>query len=141
RLDCGPSPPLPAHPPVDKGEFHIADCVQAGDQVKSLEDKPDLLIADIRQLIIRQAGNVSSVQIIVTGRGGIQAAKHVHKRGLPGAGMSDDRREFAPPDLKRDSVQGTHLVFAGVIDLMYILDSDQWFHKMSPIIKSIYCIN
>ena len=52
-LDGSPLSQLSAYPAVNKRKFNIADCIQIRDKVKSLKDKSDLLIADIRQFVIR----------------------------------------------------------------------------------------
>jgi hypothetical protein len=39
-------------PSVDERQLHVVEHIRSGQQVKCLEDKPDLFIPDFRQLVL-----------------------------------------------------------------------------------------
>src|SRR5213079_696991 len=69
RIDAG----------VNERELHIPQAVSARKKIEGLKNKTDLAIANARQLIVRHAGNVASIEFVASGTRRIEAAKHVHE--------------------------------------------------------------
>ena len=59
------------HSAVDQRQFDVALRGKARNQVKPLENKADLLIADFRKLIVGHMRDVFAVEIILAARGHI----------------------------------------------------------------------
>ena len=65
---------------IHKRELNIFKRVERRNKVEALENKAYLLIADIAHLIIRKIINKLAVYVILTFRGSIKQAKHIHER-------------------------------------------------------------
>src|SRR6266576_6454911 len=69
RIDAG----------VNEGQLHISQAVRARKKIEGLKNKTDLAIPNRRQLIVRHAVNVASIEFVASGTRRIEAAEHVHK--------------------------------------------------------------
>ena len=74
-------------------------------QMVKLEDKTQVVIANARQLIRAQAGQIATVEADGSARRLIQRADEVQQRALAAAGRTDDRHGFAGGELKIDVAQ------------------------------------
>ena len=129
------------HATVDQRQFHIFLGGEAGNQIKALENKTDLFIADIREFIIGHTCHIDAIQIIIPGSGGIQTAQHIHESGLAGAGMSDDCHKFAMVNGDTDAIQCPDFIFTGIIDLVDIFYFDQMIgHSFISVSLLLYSI-
>ena len=64
------------------------DVVEGGcsrEQVEPLEDEPDLVVANLRQLVFLQMGDVAAIEEILTARRMVQAPEDVHECRFTGA--------------------------------------------------------
>src|SRR4029077_12232386 len=75
RIDAG----------VNERKLHISQAVSARKKIERLKNKTDLAVANARQLIVRHAGNVASIEFIASGTRRVEAAEHVHKRRFAAA--------------------------------------------------------
>ena len=114
------SPLLASHTSVYQRQLHIFDGGQGGDQVESLEDKADLLIADHAHLVVGQILYQVAVDVILPAGGYIQQTKHIHQGGFTGAGLADNGYELTLVNGQAYAVQRVHLVLAGVVDFINI---------------------
>src|SRR5437762_11421712 len=89
RIDAG----------VNEGELNIPQAVSAWKKIEGLKNKTDFAIANRRQLIIRHAGNVASVEFVSPGTRRIEAAEHVHKRRFAAATGAHDREVLVAANL------------------------------------------
>src|SRR4029450_6441792 len=85
---------------VNQRELYIPQAVSARKKIESLKDKPDLAIANARQLIIRHARNVPSIEFVASGTRRIEAAEHVHQRRFAGATGAHDREVLVAANLQ-----------------------------------------
>src|SRR5207244_1362405 len=85
----------------------------------------NLLVADRRQLIVRETRNVAAVQHITASRRTVEAAENVHQRRLARARRPDDRDEFTAIDRQRDPAKRMNRHIADLINLCQLLDRDQ----------------
>ena len=65
-------------------------CAGQRQQVELLENEPDLIVPDLRQLVAIQLSDADSVQFVTSGRRSVQAPEDVHQRGLAGSGRRTD---------------------------------------------------
>src|SRR5437016_8988777 len=80
---------------IQRWQFDIFQSGGACQQVESLKNESDFLIADERQRPFVVLGNVDAFQQIASGTRPIQAAKNIHKRGLPAAARAHQGHKFA----------------------------------------------
>src|SRR2546430_4277785 len=90
-----------SQPRVEDRELDVFEGAGPGEDVDRLEDEPDLAVADPREPITREAGDVLAVDEVAAGRRRIQTAENAHEAGLPRAGGAHDCDELAALDLDR----------------------------------------
>ena len=76
-----------------------------GQQGEILHDKPDLLIAEMRQFFVRQCSNIHAIQLIASRIKCIQAADDIHQRCFSRARSSHDRHRLPRSDGQRNVIQ------------------------------------
>src|SRR4029453_5878604 len=92
----------------------------AAQQIETLKHETELAIADLRELITIEPGNVCIIQEILTGTWPVEAAKDVHERRFACAARAHLSEEFAFVNFQRNAAHGGHFHFACVIDLMHV---------------------
>jgi hypothetical protein len=113
RIDAG----------VNEGQLHIPQAVSARKKIEGLKNKTDLAIPNHRQLIVRHAGNVASIEFVTPGAGRIESAEHVHKCRFAAATGAHDRQIFVAKNLQRHATERVnnffshHVVFRDVLDV------------------------
>src|SRR6202171_757677 len=83
-------------------------------EVESLEDEADLLVAHAGQRTSRHLGHVFTVQPVLAAGGRVETAEDVHEGRLAGAGGTDDGDELAAADGHIDPAQRLHRVLPRV---------------------------
>lgn len=68
-----------SHTCIEEGQFDVFESSIAFEEVEALEDKPELFIAKLGELISRELANVLTAEPIETSRGAIEAAENVHQ--------------------------------------------------------------
>ena len=136
-------PFFPAHSPIDQRQLHIFLRCQIWDQIKSLEDKADLHIPDVRKLVIGHVGHIFSVQIVSAGCRYIQAAQHIHQSRFSGTGMTNDGHKFSFLNFQAYMIQCPYFIFSGIVDFAHILHFYQCLQNLSPLLSFLthHCIN
>ena len=94
------------------GHEDVLQCGHAGQKVKALEDEPDVLIAQCRQLFVVHARNRLPEQAVFARVRPVQTSENVHQRGLAGTGRSHHGHVVPFVDLEVDVIQRMHLGFA-----------------------------
>src|SRR4029453_16531261 len=87
-----------------------------------LEDEPDLVIADVRELVLRHPRHVAPVQEVLTAGRPIQAAEDVHQRRFAGSRRTGHRDELAGSDGEVGAAQRADRDLADVVRLDEVLD-------------------
>ena len=96
---------------------------RAREQIEALENKADFLVADVRQLIAVQSRNIHAIQQIMSALvGRSRQPMHVHQGGFARTARAHDRHEFAALNFQRDAAHGVDIHFAGVVNLVDILE-------------------
>src|SRR5688572_2258626 len=111
---------------IDHREFDVCQSACPRDQVESLKDEADLLIARVRKLVLRHRGYVDAVQYVCSTTQAIETADDVHHGRLSRTGGSHDRDELSSVDFQRNSAQGVDLDFAGPVNLVNAPELDDW---------------
>src|SRR5258707_1312862 len=109
---------------VEHGQLHVLDGAGAREQVEALEDEADLLAAQPRALIAREAADVAAVEEIGAARRPIEAADQVHEGALAGAGRAHHRHELALADGERDAAQSAYLDVAHHVHFLEVARLD-----------------
>ena len=120
----GLQPFLSRNLPIDHRQLHILERAGSRDQIKGLENKTDLPVADLRQFVVGLFAHIDPFQIILPFRGTVQAAQDIHERGLAGAGGAHDGDKFAPIDRYGHFVQGLDRYVAVLVGFRQLLDPD-----------------
>ena len=68
------------HAAIAQRHVDVVEHVEVGNQVEALEDETDLLVANARALVVRQAADVSAVELVRAGVEGLQQARDVQER-------------------------------------------------------------
>src|SRR5207247_155407 len=63
-----------ADPRIDQREFDIVKRVASRKKIEGLEDEPDLAVPDIGKIVIIETRDVHTIEIIIAGRGRVEAA-------------------------------------------------------------------
>ncbi len=92
-----------------------------------MKDETEFLIAQIGQRIPVERADVHAIEEIMSGARAIEAADGVHERGFARAARTHDGDEFARHDAQRDAAHGVDFHFAGLIDLLEIVERDDGF--------------
>src|SRR4029077_274515 len=95
---------------------------RARQQIESLKNKTDFLVANPRQFLLGKLRNVLAVQAIYAAGGPVQATDQIHKRRLAGTGSPHDGNELPGPYLQGNSAQSGHTNLAELINLVQVLD-------------------
>ena len=119
------------HPGVYGGKGHVFRGGQRGEQVVALEDEPDALPAQFRELVAVQRADVHAADAADPGRLGVEAAQDVHERRLARSGLSDDGDEIAFLDGKGHVLQHMDAVLPGPEELVDAFGFDD-FHSRGP---------
>jgi hypothetical protein len=109
---------------IEHGQLHVAQRRGALEQHVLLEDKADLLVADVGELVVVEVGHAHAVQQILAAGGLVEAADDVHQRGLAAARGPHDRHHLALADGERDAAEGMDLHVAHGVGFNEILDGN-----------------
>src|SRR6185437_738389 len=109
---------------VDQGKLHVVQSGGAGQQIKSLENKPDLTVANAGQLVIIKLADEVAVEPVTAARGSIQAADKVHERGFAGAGRAHDGNIFAAVDAQVNAAKRMHFFRAHLVSFPELVGAD-----------------
>jgi hypothetical protein len=109
---------------VKHRHFDIFQRRRARKQVETLKDEADFFVADIREGIAVERGNVNAIQQIMTAAGTVQRADHVHQRAFAGAARTHDGHKFARKNLQRNPAHRMNVHFTGVIHLVDVRKLD-----------------
>ena len=97
---------------------------RARKQVETLEDEADFFVADIRERIAVERGNVNAIEQIIAAARTVERADHVHQRAFAGAARAHEGHEFARKNFQRNPAHRVDIHFAGVIHLVDVRELD-----------------
>ena len=115
---------------VDQGQFDVVQRGRPRQQVERLEDEPDLLVPDAREIVVVHPADVLAVQQVLAARRRIETADEVHQRRLARPGGSHDGDELAALDVDRHAAQRVDLLGSHPVRLPEIARVDQW-HRLA----------
>src|SRR5713101_1118462 len=110
---------------VGERKFHVLVDGQVTDQVKRLEDKPDLPVADAGALAQREIRHRLAVQPVVAVAGRIEQSQYREQRGLAAARRPRDRNVLPFADFQMDSRQSVGFHLIGVENFRHAFQPDQ----------------
>src|SRR6266576_2468958 len=125
RIDAG----------VNKRELHISQAVSARKKIEGLKNKTDLAIPNRRQLIVRHAGNVASIEFVASGTRRIEAAEHVHERRFAAATGAHNRQIFVAKNLQRHTTERVNNFFSHHVVFRDVLDVDDYRVRQSRVTR------
>ena len=109
---------------IERGQFRVFQCRGARQQIESLKNKSDFLIADKcqRPLVVLQ--NVNAFQQIAPGTGPVQAPENIHERGFPAAARAHHGHKLAALHFDAHAAQRVHARFAQFVIFVNILNAN-----------------
>ena len=113
---------------IEHRQNHVVNRRGAGQKVEPLENEPDLLVAQVGQLIPIQPRHIGAVQQIGPAGGPIQTAQRVHQGGFTRTAGSHQGDKLARHNFQRDAPHRMNIHLAGVVGLLYVLELDDGFH-------------
>ena len=116
---------LRRHAGVDERQLDVVERGRARQQVERLEDEPDLLVPDPRQLVVVHLAHLLVVQQVAALRRRVEAADEVHERRLARPGRAHDRDVFAALDGDGHAPEGMDLLRAHLVGLPKILSFNE----------------
>ena len=116
------------HPGVYGGKGHVFRGGQRGEQVVALEDEPDALPAQFRELVAVQRADVHAADAADPGRLGVEAAQDVHERRLARARGAGDCDELTGVHRQAHVVQDVGATGLALKDAVHVADVDDGTH-------------
>ena len=113
---------------VEHGEFDVFEGGGAREEVKTLEDEAQLLVAEIGQFVAVESVDVDAVEQVGAFGLPVEAAEHVHEGRLAGATRAHEGDEFTALDVETDAADGMDGHFPGLVDFVDVLDLDDGRH-------------
>src|SRR2546422_902854 len=110
-----PPPVRRRHARVDQRQLHVVERGGARQQVEGLEDEPDFLVADARQLVVGEVAHFQTVEPVLARGGGVEAADEVHERRLPRSRRAHHGHVLVLADLEAHAAQRAHDLAAHVV--------------------------
>src|SRR6266568_4005160 len=110
---------------VGERKFHVLVDGQVADQVKRLEDKPDLPVADAGALAQREIRHRLAVQPVVAVAGRIEKSQYRKQCGFAAARRSRDGNVLPFADFQMDSRQSVGFHLIGVENFRHAFQPDQ----------------
>ena len=93
---------------VDERQLDVLDRVEPRQQIERLEDEADVLVADRRELVVRELPDVLAGEDVFAAVGDVETAEDVHERRLARPRGAHDRHELALVDVEVDTAEGVH---------------------------------
>jgi hypothetical protein len=113
------------HATVHQRKLHVLERARSPEQVEALEDEPDVVATEQRELVEIELGDLDPAKEVRAGGRAIEAADDVHARRLAGAARADDRHELAVGDRERHAVERADLGVARAVDLRHVAQLDE----------------
>ena len=109
---------------VQQRQLDIFESGRAGQQIEVLKDEPDLVIANVRQLIAIERGNIGFIKHVSAGCRPIETTENIHECRFAGTARAHQRDKFAALDFERDAAHRVHFHLAGAVRLVDIAQPD-----------------
>jgi hypothetical protein len=107
-MEAGPRPAAQV-----QGQADVLEARQRRQQVEELEDEPDGVSPDFRELVVRKAAEGPAADPHFAGGGPIEAADEIEQGRFPGPGRPDDRHHLTLGNGQGDAAQGADIALAG----------------------------
>lgn len=108
----------------EEREFDVFEGGQYRDEVESLEDETDVVVAPFRELGFGEVGDVDFVDVAVAAGGAVNAGNDMEERAFARAARAHEGDELTGGDVDRDVVEGGDLDFAVAVELGQVADLD-----------------
>src|SRR5437899_1502857 len=115
---------------IDPWHLDVVERCSPRDQVEARKDEADLAIANGREVVIVELGDIGAVEHVATGGGDVEAADDVHERRLARSARAHDGDELTAFDQQVDAPQRLNLDPAHAVGLGDRLQPD---HPPPPI--------
>ena len=102
---------------VEQWQLHVLERARTCEQIESLKDESDLLVADRSQLILVERLDMNIVEQIVARRRRVETTENVHQRRLAGARLAHHGDELAAMNRQIDPTKRVHGVRAALVRL------------------------
>src|SRR5260370_34964343 len=102
-------------PSVEQRQLDIFAGGSTRQEIKALENEPELAVADICQLIAIQMRDIGVIEEILSAGRPIKTAKEIHEGRFSRAARAHQGNEFAALNLERHSSHGLNFYLAGAI--------------------------
>ena len=110
-----------------------------GQQVVALKNEPQVLLAELGQLVLGHFADLVLSYVYLAGRRLFQPGQLVQQRGLAAARLADDTAELALFYRQIDIIQRNDALLADGIDLAQLLCTDDWCQTHTSL-RAIYHI-
>ena len=105
---------------IHHGQHHVLQSRQLPQEVKLLEDKAQLPVAQTRQLVVVEAPGAVILQPVLSTAGLIQAAQNVHGGGFAATAGPHHRQIIPLAHLEGQTIQGQHPIVARAIGFAHV---------------------
>jgi hypothetical protein len=114
-----------AHAAVGERQFDIFIDGEIADEIKALEDEPDLTVTNPGACGMVELGHWVAIEVVAAFGGGIQESEDRQESGFAATGRASDGDILAGDDFEVDAREGMGFDFVGVEDLGDGLELDQ----------------
>ena len=112
--------------PADHGRHRdVLQRRELRQQVVELEDEADLLVAELREPVVRLREHVAAAVFYASGGGPVERAEQVEQRALARAALPDDRHHLALAHRERHAAQHLQLARLGLVRLAQPVGREQ----------------
>src|SRR6185436_13164111 len=91
---------------VEHRQFDVLERGGAGEQVEALENKSELLVAQVGEFVTVQLADIDTVEQETPAGWTVETAEGVHHRALAGSACSHDGDKLSGLDGQRDTPHG-----------------------------------
>src|SRR4030095_3693649 len=106
---------------VEERQLDVLEGRRARQEIKALENKTKLAIANVGQLIAVETGNVESIEQVAAAGWAIETTQQIHKGGFPRTARAHEGDKLAARDFQRDAANGVHVHFTGTVGFVHVL--------------------
>src|SRR5215470_6403372 len=100
---------------IQRWQFDIFESCSTSQQIKSLENKPNFLIANECERPLVMLRNVHAFQQIASRAWPVQTPKNIHEGGLPTAARAHYRHKFTALHINAHATQRMHARFSQLV--------------------------
>ena len=111
---------------IKQRQLHVFARRCARQQIETLKNKTEFMVANVGQLVAVERGNIGVIQNVATGSRPIETTDNVHERRFSRTTRAHQRDELAALNLERNATHRMNIDVAGMIRLVHVDQLDDF---------------